>query len=806
MKSVRTCIFHAISVVALFGLTNAALAQATLEEITVTAQKREQSLQDVPVTVATISAADIQDAGIATIQDIEHLVPALNIYNAGSPALASIAIRGAGTGASDPTLEPSVGVFIDGVFMPRSIFGLSDLVDVSQIEVLMGPQGTLYGRNTNAGVISVSTKGMPTEFEGFISASGGDFGLRRGELSLGGPVSEKVGLRLGVVSHQRDGTFEHELTGADDINEIDKLSVRGQLFWEPTDNFSTRLIAFHSESDANQGQSEQGFNPNSAYYGYVAQLQGLFGIPAPGTDAEDRRVQVSIPNNNKVEVDGASLQLDYEFGNATFTSITSMLDWSLTDNSNDTDGVALEFLNILSNPIEEEAFSQEFRLTSPGGETIDWLVGLFYFDSDMHRGSLTDTYADYVLGLPGIATPPPVGALIPELIVAGDNALWDSNFGAESWAAFGQMTWNFSDATSLTLGLRYGEEDKDFDVHVSAYDADGTPYNLPNLLAGEYTGGFFVPLTSGNFFEGGPSPITGVTLGGPTDRAGSRSDDNVSGSLSLNHFFGDHMVYASVATGFKSGGFNGSFGISSVDEREFDEEETTNYEIGVKFDGLLDNRARINLAVFHTIYDDFQAATFDPATVQFMVINAGEQRTSGVDIDATVLVTENVSLTARVEYLDAEYEDFTGANCHPLSGETIDGNGQCVLDGQPLEFAADWTGSLAADFAFPVSNTSDIYGRVGFAFKGDHIADPTRAPYARDENYQLWDARIGWRNDRWDISAWGKNLTDETYGRVYTSNVFGGIFGAADAGASTLNYRAWINDPRMWGITVRYDF
>ena len=176
MKITLFTTIRTLSALVLISLASASFAEAVLEEITVTAQKRAESLQEVPMTVSAIGASEIQNAGIGTIQDVEYLVPALSIYSANQPALSSITIRGAGTGVSDPTLEPSVGVFVDGVFMPRSIFGLSDLVDVRQIEVLMGPQGTLYGRNTNAGVISVTTAGMPDEIEGFVSAGGGDFG------------------------------------------------------------------------------------------------------------------------------------------------------------------------------------------------------------------------------------------------------------------------------------------------------------------------------------------------------------------------------------------------------------------------------------------------------------------------------------------------------------------------------------------------------------------------------------------------------------------------------------------------------
>ena len=796
------------SILASAVLAPTAMAQSALEieEITVTAQKREQSLGDVPVTVTAIGAAELTAAGVQTIEDVQHIVPGLNIYTATTPALASIAIRGAGTGAADPTLEPSVGVFVDGVFMPRSVFGLSDLVDTQQVEVLMGPQGTLYGRNTNSGVISVSSKGMPDAFEGDAELTAGDYGLLEGKLSLGG-VNEagNFGYRLGIMSSQHDGFMTSAVTGDDSIADEERLAIRGQLFWDISDTANARLIAYHSENDSGRGTPESGWNDSSVLYGYLAGLSTATGAPVPGTDPTDYIIDAT-PNFAAVEVDGASLQIDVDvFGDVTFTSITAFQTWSQSDVVQDTDGIAVPIVFTNTN-LDEDTFSQELRLTSPGGETVDWLIGAFYFDSDLERGSPTDVFADYAFGMPGIATPPPLDALVPNLVVAGDYAIWHNTFDAEALALFGQAIWNISDETSLTFGLRYGEEDKSFTTFLNAFDANDVPYTLANVLSGAYTGGLWVPFTSGAFAVGGPSAIPGVAVGGPVNRAGSRSDDAVTGMISFNHFIDDTMLYATIATGTKSGGFNGTFGAATVEQREFDNEDTINYEIGAKFNRLLDGRARVNLSIFRTVYDDFQAATFDPDTVQFLVANAGKQITQGIDFDGMLLVNENLELGARLQYLDATYDSFTGANCHPLSGETFVGSA-CDLSGQVMEYAPEWTGSFSADYTREIGETGgEFYSRLGFTFKSDHIADPLRAPYARDISYELWDARIGYRNDNWDVSLWGKNLTDETYTNITTAQLFANVFGAADAGASSLNHHAWINDPRMWGITVRYGF
>jgi iron complex outermembrane receptor protein len=679
---------------------NPVLAQdLMLEEVIVTAQKRAQSLQDVPISVATVSADTIQNAGINTIEDLKTLVPALNIYSTQSPALTSISLRGAGTGATDPTLEPSVGVFVDGVFMPRSIFGLSDLVDVERVEVLMGPQGTLYGKNTNAGVISVVTKGAPEGFEAQLETTAGDYGLMEGKVSLGGVMTDDLAWRVGGLIRQRDGLMDDEITGDDDYNEVDRQAWRGQLYWNPTDALSVRTIGYYSNSDTNQGDAERIFAPESMYYQYLAGVQAAVGMPAPGLDGEDYKVQGTRPNRSEVEVTGGSIQLDYQFENdLTLTSISGYQDWSMDDTYGEVDGAAIDFLHSLWG-MEEQAFSQELRLTSPGGETVDWLAGFFYFDSDLKLGSKSETAFNYAFGLPGIDFP--LGPFTVPLAAPGDHATWYNHNETETWSMFGQAAWNISEQTSMTLGLRYDDESKDFDMLVGAYDAAGVPWSIANLATGAYKGGAFVPLTSGNLVD------DGLTI-----RSGDREEDNWSGMISLNHFIGDAMLYATVATGTKSGGFNGTFGATSIEDREFDTEESTNYEVGAKIEGLLDGRMRLNIAYFYTVYDDFQAATFDPVTVQRLVKNAGEQTTQGVDISTTTLVTDRLTLTASLQYLDAQYDDFKNANCHPLSGEKIV-DGACILDGEELEFAPDWSGSVSAVRRTSDGSSAYLWGSAG---------------------------------------------------------------------------------------------
>jgi len=783
-----------------------------IEVIKVTAQKRVQSMQDVPVTISTVGEEELANIGFNSIQDVATLVPAINVYGANTPAMASISIRGAGTGASDPTLQPSVGVMIDGVFMPRSVFGISDLVDVNRVEVLLGPQGTLYGKNTNSGVINVSTKGAPDEFELDAELSLGNYNSQVAKISLGYAINDDLSFRLGGISRTRDGFLDNIATG-DTAGDIDKQALRGQLFWNINDDFTMRAIGYTSESTGGANASESNFS-NGKMTGYLEAI----GAPAEVIDIDPLNRKISLNEdrgtaiNPNLKTTGGSVEFEYDFGQYTLTSITAFQDWSQNDFYGDVDGTALAFVDTIDD-MAEESFSQELRITSVGDGDFEWIAGLFYFDSELTRGSesLSDIYTTYGIGLPGVPTAALSPALVfisETLIAPGDQFTWYNKHDTQSLAAFGQGTWYINDQTSLTFGLRYGEEEKDFRMSAQAYDGAGTAFNVGNFLAGAYQGGSFVPFISGSFTEflptflaavGGADPADLNMAAGAVNRDGNRKDDDVTGMISISHKIDYGMLFATISTGAKSGGFNGAFGAASIEDREFDQEKTINYEVGAKLD-LLDGRMRLNTSYFHTVYTDFQAATFDAATVAFGVANAGKQTTQGVDVDLTYLISESLSVNAKVEYLDAIYNEFDGANCHGEAEDVIfNADKTCNISGHTLEFAPKWAGSISLDY-YNELEIGEVYGSLNTSFKTSHLADPTRAPFA-ETDYAVFNARIGWRSDSWDISLWGKNLTDETYGRAYTGNLIANI-----VGDKTTDHRVFLNDPMTAGITVRYSF
>lgn len=781
--------------ISLAGTPQVHASDFALEEIVVTAQKRAQSLQDVAVTVSAVSDTMLSNSGIASVGELQAVVPNLSIVSSNSLAQTSISIRGAGTGGSDPTLEPSVGIFVDGVFMPRSVFGISDLVDIEQVEVLAGPQGTLYGKNTNAGVISISTQKPSDTFEASLKQSLGSYNLTDTKASVSGPITENLAYRVSTRQRKRDGTEEGEYNN-EQYNQIDRQSYRGMLEWTPSENLLIRPTAYYSIEDSNIGSGETFLDPNGTFSGLVSSLNG--GL-LENSSASDHKKTLTHGSKSRLEVQGASLLIDYDFDQFSITSISSYQEWrNKTFSDGDETSINLEDIN---DRVEEDSISQELRFTSTAGGDIEWVAGLFYFKSHLNRGdadnpfaSVNDALTPFAAAYGGAVSgalncAPPAspaaaqacqGAALYSAFTPGGGFRLESNHNTESLAIYGQASYNLSDNTKLNLGLRLGREEKEFD-YVTSVISSGAP--------------------SGNGFN---ADLFVSTLSADASGSDDLSESDVSGMISLNHFIGNAMLYASVSTGSKSGGFNGSFTPSSIEERAFDTEETINYEIGAKFEGLLDGRARATISYFYTEYTDFQSAYFDSATAAFVVDNAGRQTTQGIDFDGTLAVNENLTVSTRLSYLNAMYRDYEDAACSENSNIEIGANGLCDLTGTRMPFAPSLSGSISADYIYPTDG-GEFFSNFILAFKTDHSTSSTYIPQGEDESYETVNLRFGYRTDQWGVSVWGKNVTNENHSmrvRGYTvAALIAGTSGTADN-----SYVSAISDPATYGVTFNYNF
>jgi len=727
----------------MFG-TGAYAQTGALEEVIVTATKRAESLQDIPVSVNAFNSETIQEAGINNAGDLAIMTPALNINVNQSPFNARMTIRGIGTAQTDPALEPSVGLFVDGVFLGRSGLGMSDLTDIERIEVLQGPQGTLYGKNTNAGAISVITK-KPNfeEFEGYVEASAGDYGMSRLTASASGPLTDTLAYRLSGNMHQRDGYYDN--SAGDDLNDADDWNIQGKLQWDPTDSLSVLLSGSHIDRDTTCCAADA-VQQDPVNNELVAQ-----GYSADKNDPYDYDVQPGVDNSFDMESDLLSMTIDYAVDWGEITSITAWNDYDYSVDQ-DPDRSQLDVLALRNDDFSGDSFSQELRFTSQAGDNIDYMLGLFYYEQTTKRGGdkpflfVGDDFIP-IAAQQDLPFPLPINLLVQP----GDNLVVDYKQDTDTIAIFSQATWHIGDIWHLTGGLRWSDEEKESDL-----------FSQTNSTA------FSNELIGASFLDSVSTPI---------DAKLDRSSDNVDWMVRAAMDIGDDsMVYASAATGTKSGGFQSVNG--APDEREFDDEDTTTYELGVK-STLLDARLRINAAAFYTEIDDFQSQRQLETGLGTFVSNEAEVEVSGLDFQVEALPLPNLTLSAGLLYMH-KYEITDGPE-----------------DGAELPFTADYSGNLAATLVFPLGD-GGIYWRTDYSYMDDHSTNVAKAADLRDSDFDdrnLVNTKLGWRNDNWNVSIWGKNLTDDEYASQ-TASPF--LITGMDA--------YFLAPPRTYGATLRYDF
>jgi len=732
-------------VLAIYGSTAHAQTPMLIEEVIVTATKRAQSLQDTPVAVNAFTADTIEEAGINNASDLAVMTPALTINVNTSPFNARMTIRGVGTAQTDPALEPSVGLFVDDVFIGRTGLGMSDLTDIERIEVLQGPQGTLYGKNTNAGAISVITK-KPNldEFEGHIEASAGNYSMGRLTASASGPLTDSLAYRLSGSINQRDGYYDN--AGGDDLNDADDWNLQGKLYWEASDVLTVMLNGSHIERDTtccgadavqtdavNAALIDQSFSPDK-------------------NDPYDYKVAVDIDSGFEMESDLMSATIDYSAPFGEIKSITAWNDYEYTVNQ-DPDRSQLDVLALVNDEFEGDSLSQELRLTSSIGSSFDYQLGLFYYEQTTKRGGTGEPFV--IVGEDFI----PIGAQqdlpfpvpINFLVQPGDNLLAEFNQETETIALFGQATWHIGDAWHITGGLRWTDEEKESDLFSQTNSTA-----ISNSILGA------------SFLDSVSTPI---------DASLKRSSDNVDWLIRTSFDLSDDtMLFASAATGTKSGGFNSVNG--SPEEREFEDEETLTYEIGIKTT-LLDSRLRINATAFSSTIDDFQSQQQLETGLGTFVSNDAEVETAGLDFQLETAPLPMLTLSAGFLYMD-KYQITEGPN-----------------KGSDLPFTADLSANLAATFVFPLGD-GGIYWRTDYSYMDDHSTNVAPADRLTDKDFDdrnLLNMKLGWRNENWNVSIWGRNLTEDDYA---TQTVEPFLVTGMDA--------YFLSEPRTYGATLRYDF
>lgn len=761
----------AVAIATVAGLFSAGSQAAVLEEIVVTAQKREQSLQDVSVAVTAFSGDALRELNITNSTDIAAQTPGLNIGTpVGEGNNPSITLRGVGLNDFNDNNEGPIAVYRDEVYqsaMPGLTF---QLFDMERVEVLRGPQGTLYGRNATGGLVHFISKRPTEETEGYIDINVAENNQLKLEAALGTAITDNIQGRFSVASNQYDGYVRNRI--GPDGNEADSFAYRAQLNFDLTDNFSALLNVHGGESDtiAPKYQHEptdfdgDGTADATDLYGYV----DTDGDPFAGDYDRDGVLDI--------ESKGISLTLKWFGDNLEFTSITAAENVEKIHQEDTDMGPFPAIEPTFTADIDQ--FSQEFRLNG-STENITWVAGIYYFDSEADNGldlniNNPDGFVEFLDNLPeadggfggglaaltGYAPGADPGALIPFLT-------YDVNYkqNTESTGIFGQLEYNLTDNLTLITGLRYTTEERDFD-YTNAFgdrDSNGTIDNSDGVLTN-----FLQELSTFDAF-----PPAWFAFDGDID------NDNISGKIGLDFRPNEDMLYfVSYSRGFKSGGFNGGFldltdGIVPADT-PYKEEILNSYELGLK-STMADGALRLNATLFYYDYEDYQALTFSGLS-QF--IDNSDAEVSGLDLELLWLPSDNWDINLGASFLDTEVDQVT------VQGVTISGTEMVLAP----EF------SINGLVRYQVTEALSL--QVDFNHQGEHYFDITNSDLSKEDSYTVFNARVGYRfNENLNVAAYVKNLNDEEY-RVYTFDFTG------PAGFN----QQFFAPPRWYGVNLTYTF
>lgn len=813
----RKLLIAAIALASMPIATVFAQQQAVIEEVIVTAQKREQSVQEVPIAVSAFDQDFLDEAGVDDILELQFFVPGMTIYNNQTPAQTNINIRGVGTAGNSLSLESSVGLYVDGVYRSRQTSAIGDLVDVERVEVLKGPQGTLFGKNTASGAIQFLTRKPELDsVGGFLEVQAGNESYANFKGAINIPVVEgSSAIRISGSATQRDGYVDNITTGSD-VNDRDRYSLRAQFLATNSDDLTIRVIADYSEitetccsaSNIFDGPGDTTANflaaggslpptgnlPGASYIlplDVIAGLTGFTGTPVVLADRFDDNVLAqNIDPYANVEESGISAEITWDLSDdVTFTSVTAYRKYEV-EGFVDADFNSLDLLSRSGGFTDQDTFTQEFRIDGIWGD-MTYVAGVYYFDQEIENDTTLQLGSAANIALTGglptfalIGVDPGLCPFIePTTGITEEVCLGPAFPGGEgsdnvsvqqqtSWAIFAQTDWNATEDLVVTLGLRYLDEEKDMDVQFT--ETIFTP------LFGAFTPlSPFVPNVDNVTFE----------------------DDEVTGTFKLTYFWSDEiMTYASYGRGYKSGGTN----IDRISPATgapllFDPETSESIEVGMKGD-FLENQLRVNMAFYQTDFDDFQANTF--VGTGFVLQNAGEITTNGFELDFMALLNSYITLTGGAAYVDAEYDSFVGGSCirTPFGSEPDAGEPNfptvCDASGNTVGGTPEWTyyASLIGEYDL---DDGVLYGRFDVNHLDDIATGTDNDPNKQVDAYTLANVRIGYlfADEKYDISIWAKNVFEEEYQN-------GGFNSVVREG--TLS--AYHIEPRTYGLTFRANF
>jgi iron complex outermembrane receptor protein len=777
--------------------------------IIVTARRRQETAQEVPVAISVIRGDSIEATGNFNVVKLQQLAPTLQVYTS-NPRNTSVNIRGLGVpfGLTSDGFEQGVGIYVDDVYNSRVAAATFDFLDVDQVEVLRGPQGTLYGKNTTAGAINITTNQPTFDFEGRAEVSVGNLNYRQAKAAISGPLTDKIAARIAIAATSRRGTL-YNVTSDRWINEQDNLGLRGQLLFQPNEDLSITVAGDYSK------QNPEGYGTTYVRVGrtqraLARQYDALVAAvnaanpgrnyAVPSTNPYDRLTDLDASLNAGNKIGGASVRVKWDVGPGTFTSISAWRFWDWKP-ENDRDFTGLSIVSKSQNPSQQDQYSQEFRYNYEG-DKIDFVVGLFGFKqridtqgteqqgADASKWSLTGALADNPAVLQGLT------------------ATNTQYLKSTSAALFGQLSWKVTDALTIQPGARVNYDKKSGFYRrvvtngagqiINCTPAPGT--SLPAILAAQC--GVYQPQESA-----------------PSDSAWNFTYD-----LNVNYKVApDILAYATYAKSFKTLGINqnglplNADNTVNYDASTVKPESIDHFEIGLKTQ-FFDRRATFNLSAFRTDIKDFQATVNGGqfGTVRGYLANADKVRTQGIEADLKIVASDRFTAYANGAYTDAKYKKFTNAPCPPeLSGGTLQGANavpdysqpgvpgalsprQCDISGQRLPGVSKWAFSYGAETNVPVTllaKEGQVYLGVDGNYRSHWNSNASPSAYTDIKGYALTNFRVGFRGEGLDVFGWVRNAFDVNYIELLQV-----------APGNTGLIAGQVGDARTWGGTVKFSF
>lgn len=692
------------------------LAQTTsngfaLEEVIVTAQKRAENLQDVAISAQAFSADEIRVLGVDTVSDLIFAAPSLNAGSLGG-SQQQMGIRGVVDFSRNPGVDPRMGIYIDEIYQGQGYSADQPLLGLETVEILRGPQGTLFGKNTVSGAINLVTKDPTEVTEGEIAATYGNEGQAKVQAYVSGGLTSNLFGSLALTYDERDGlytnTFLNEETG-----DFDRVSARGKLRWVPTDDWDISLSYDYSKRESTEPVGTEASLPAFEYRG-------------------------NVESNDRVEFWGVGLEANYTLPSGyQIVSISSYRD-SEFELIGDDDMTPID-IQLTEFDEYNDQITQEIRFQSPEDQDFTWLVGLYYYDSERSTNRRATFGPALLAGTPFEPFAPAIVGYTTTPITVDHT----------SYAAFFHSDWAVTDALSLTFGIRYTEDDKKVDWAQQSYPNDPATAAFLEGLTG-------IPLTQS------PGALFGAFN---AERKQSRSENDVAPMLSINYQFSDNtMVYGRYARAAKSGGFNAEFVLNGFDYFEYDQETVDSFELGLKTTAF-DDTLRVNLAAFEMQFDDYQVFQFldrEGASPSLELTNAGEVSVTGLETEITWVPVQNFRLLANATFLDAAYDKFD----NPGGGEAFTGN--------QLPYAPDLKYYLAAQYMMEFAG-GNITFDVDYTYVDDQFTDPGNLAIDAIDDYSLIGARVAYTpaSEAWELALWGRNLGDEEFNRLNNDNFLG---------------------------------